>query len=98
MVKISTQRSNLRALVTSSGDVKLPDLKVDYAFHQTPLGRCLLGESEEAVCYLAFIGDGAGFKTLEDLASRWPEATLEESRHSTARTIRTILGVWGLTT
>ncbi|MGB0744372.1 MAG: methylated-DNA--[protein]-cysteine S-methyltransferase [Opitutales bacterium] len=90
MPTTAQNRPNLRALIAPIVDAMLTELRVEYGFHQTPLGRCLLAKTDGAVCYLAFAEKGPESAYLKDLTSRWPEATLEENRHSTVRTIRRI--------
>lgn len=50
-------------------------LTIRWGHAPTPLGRVLVGTTDRGVCHLAFVDDGDG---LDDLADRWPAATLVE--------------------
>lgn len=77
------QKSHLGVCAKSSR------MTIDYGFHRTPLGRCLLGISVGSVCYLAFVTTGDR-ELLEDLAARWPGADLHEEPEATGEMIERI--------
>jgi AraC family transcriptional regulator of adaptative response/methylated-DNA-[protein]-cysteine methyltransferase len=57
-------------------------LRISAGFHDTPFGECLLAVTERGVCGLTFI-DGGREAALADLATRWPNAFIEERRRAT---------------
>ena len=54
-------------------------LKIRYGVHNSPFGRCLLATTPRGICSLAFDAPDM----LDDLNSRWPQATLVEDRART---------------
>ena len=55
------------------------NLQLDYAFHETPFGSCLVAESARGICHLGFIDEGNWAQALEDLRRSWKEASLVEN-------------------
>jgi AraC family transcriptional regulator of adaptative response/methylated-DNA-[protein]-cysteine methyltransferase len=58
-------------------------LSIDYGFHPTPFGRCLLAVTERGICGLSFVQEGPEEGLVESLRRRWPGAVL---RHEPAAT------------
>lgn len=58
-------------------------LRIAAGFHETPFGECLLAVTGRGICGLGFV-DGGRRAALEDLAGRWPNATIEERPRETA--------------
>lgn len=58
------------------------DLAIDYGYHSTPFGECLLAATDRGICFLTFVGDhqpGDGrMQALNTLAAQWPGALLTE--------------------
>ena len=53
-------------------------MKIKYALVASPFGKCLIGASENKVCFLSFV-DKVGKKFCEDkILAIWPGATLLE--------------------
>ena len=61
-------------------------LGINYGFHRSPLGRCLVGLSDGRICYLAFV-TASDREMLADLAARWPAAGLSEAAEATGRIV-----------
>ena len=64
-------------------------LRIDYGFHATPFGECLLAQSERGVCFLMFV-TGDRQHTLAQLQAEWALATLQENPLTTAPTVNQI--------
>ena len=64
--------------------------ELGFGFHPTPLGRCLLAQSGDRICYLAFAPAGRDRERVQDLSRRWPAACLAEDSETTGRTVRRI--------
>lgn len=58
-------------------------LNINYGFHPTPFGECLLAVTGRGICGLGFIGKGGREVALRDLRSRYPEARFEENAQVT---------------
>ena len=49
-------------------------MKIQYGFHNTPFGECLIAITPKGICHLAFISDRS--TALEELQQRWINANL----------------------
>ena len=58
-------------------------LCIEYGFHATPFGECLLAATDRGVCALLFV-DGERAETLAALRADWPAAKLAENSTGTA--------------
>jgi AraC family transcriptional regulator of adaptative response/methylated-DNA-[protein]-cysteine methyltransferase len=65
-------------------------LTIQYGFHQTPFGECLLARTTRGVCALAFVEEGGGEQALNDLRLKWRRARLEENPAATAALVAQI--------
>lgn len=54
-------------------------LVIDYGFHPCPFGVALVMATENGVCGLAFADEGDEQSALDDMKSRWPNATYCEA-------------------
>ena len=60
-------------------------VQIDYGFHATPFGTCLLGVTQRGVCWLSFV-DGAGKRgALNEFRAQWCGASFDERPSTTAR-------------
>ena len=64
---------------------------IDYGFHPTPFGECLLAITGRGICFLGFVNNDRQ-STLEKLRLDWPNATLTESPNRTASLVEGIFG------
>jgi AraC family transcriptional regulator of adaptative response/methylated-DNA-[protein]-cysteine methyltransferase len=64
---------------------------IDYGFHPTPFGKCLLAITGRGICFLGFVNNDRQ-STLEKLRQDWPNATLTESPNRTASLVEGIFG------
>lgn len=47
-------------------------IRVDYGFHQTPFGACLIGVTERGICWLSFLtSDEDQARSLEEMKLHW---------------------------
>ncbi len=60
-------------------------LRLEYGFHPTPFGECLLAQSERGVCFLMFVTQNRTH-CLQQLTADWALATLLENPGATAAT------------
>jgi len=58
-------------------------LKIEYGFHPTPFGECLLAITERGVCGMAFVSHGNRDEVLSDLQHRWQNAEWIENSEPT---------------
>lgn len=66
-------------------------LVIEYGFHPSPFGDCLLAQTDRGICRLEFV-DNAGDhqQILQRLRSDWPHATLVKNQCSTASSVAQI--------
>jgi AraC family transcriptional regulator of adaptative response/methylated-DNA-[protein]-cysteine methyltransferase len=50
-------------------------VQIDYGFHPTPFGECLLALTQRGICFLAFVDQDHSY-ALEQLRRSWPNAIL----------------------
>src|SRR5512136_2154684 len=65
-------------------------LAIDYGFHASPFGRCLLAVTERGICGLSFVQEGPEEELVAGLRRRWPGARLREDREATAPVAREV--------
>jgi AraC family transcriptional regulator of adaptative response/methylated-DNA-[protein]-cysteine methyltransferase len=58
-------------------------LKINFGFHPSPFGECLLAVTERGICGLGFMGEGGRAQALEDFKRRWPAAEFQENSQKT---------------
>lgn len=53
-------------------------LEIDYGFHATPFGLCLLGLTQRGICWLSFVNSSDRNAALSDMCKYWAGATFHE--------------------
>ena len=74
------------------GEYKLhgAGMRINYGFHPTPYGECLLAATERGICFLAFVTDEGRSAALRDMKSEWKNAEWIEDTTSTKHHIQAI--------
>jgi len=59
-------------------------IKVEYGFHETPFGTCLIGVTERGICWLSFvaIGDEAAVE-MEKMKEHWHQSIFHQNQSVT---------------
>lgn len=65
-------------------------LTIEYGFHNSPYGDCLLAQTERGICRLEFVDNSAQQQVLQRLLNDWPHATLKENHLSTASSVEQV--------
>lgn len=66
-------------------------LQIDFGFHETPFGQCLLAQTQRGVCGLSFFDkDEQRQVQLDTLRGHWPNAALVHNQDGTQETIQTV--------
>ena len=63
-------------------------LSVQYGFHPSPFGECLIAVTTRGVCHLGFLQSTDRRATIAELAAEWPRARLVEAPRVTASLAR----------
>lgn len=58
-------------------------LDIEYGFHPTPFGECLLALTGRGICFLRFVDQDGRGSALQDLQAHWPQAKLAENANKT---------------
>ncbi|HZO99048.1 MAG TPA: bifunctional helix-turn-helix domain-containing protein/methylated-DNA--[protein]-cysteine S-methyltransferase [Terriglobia bacterium] len=74
---------NLEAVTPGEYKLKGNGLTINYGFHASPFGECLLAVTERGICGLGFVGPGGRSRALADFKRRWSEAKYDERPHKT---------------
>ena len=59
-------------------------LTIQYGFHPSPFGECLIGVTTRGICHLGFLLPADRRAALTELAAEWPRAHLVEAPRVTA--------------
>lgn len=63
-------------------------LTIQYGFHPSPFGECLIAVTARGVCHLGFVPPAGRRAALAELAGEWPRAVLEEAPRVTTPVAR----------
>ncbi len=63
-------------------------LTIQYGFHPSPFGECLIGVTARGICHLGFLSPTDRRAALAELATEWPRARIEEAPRVTAALAR----------
>lgn len=56
-------------------------IRIDYGFHATPFGNCLIGITQRGICWLSFIAsDEDGLTALEEMKTSWYNSTFRKDQ------------------
>jgi AraC family transcriptional regulator of adaptative response/methylated-DNA-[protein]-cysteine methyltransferase len=68
------------------GEVKTrgEGLSIEYGFHPSPFGRCLVAVTERGICGLSFVQEAPEESLVTSLRARWPGARVRHSPEETA--------------
>jgi AraC family transcriptional regulator of adaptative response/methylated-DNA-[protein]-cysteine methyltransferase len=74
------------------GEYKLcgEGLAIEYGFHPTPFGECLLATTERGVCALRFLSPASKSAALRELRNEWPAAEFVKNGSETGEICRRI--------
>ena len=63
------------------------DLLIEYGWHPSPFGLCLIGMTDKGLCWLSFHSDRTG---LQDLESEWKAARFKENPNAARAAVQQI--------
>lgn len=59
-------------------------IRVEYGFHQTPFGMCLIGVTDRGICWLSFLATDEDPKhSLEEMKTYWHNSVFHEDQNLT---------------
>jgi len=66
-------------------------IRINYGFHETPFGFCLIGVTERGICWLSFLqSDGEPRIELENMKQHWNNSVFSQDQQLTAAFIEQI--------
>jgi AraC family transcriptional regulator of adaptative response/methylated-DNA-[protein]-cysteine methyltransferase len=68
---------------------------IDYGFHPTPFGECLLGTTPRGVCWLSFLEGESRNEAVAALREKWSGANLRQSKNAPSPLIEQIFRLPG---
>lgn len=85
--------TTLEAVTPQEYKVHGAGIRVDYGFHETPFGTCLLGVTERGVCWLSFVPtDGQAKGEMETMKSHWHQSVFHQNQELTGSVVQKIFG------
>ncbi|HET6486605.1 MAG TPA: methylated-DNA--[protein]-cysteine S-methyltransferase [Spirochaetia bacterium] len=52
-------------------------LTIEYGFHPSPFGRCILAQTPRGICGLSFVKEAPESTLVDELRARWPGAAIQ---------------------
>jgi len=83
--------TTLEAVTPQEYKTKGSGIRIEYGFHPTPFGFCLIGVTERGICWLSFLQHDEDTKNaLEDLKHHWHNSIFHEDNQLTGEFVRQI--------
>lgn len=76
---------NLEAVTPQEYREKGTGITIDYGFHASPFGDCIIGVTERGVCYLSFIPGNDRKEAILELESSWGNASVKHNERNTKK-------------
>jgi AraC family transcriptional regulator, regulatory protein of adaptative response / methylated-DNA-[protein]-cysteine methyltransferase len=74
---------NLEAVTPQEYKEKGSGILIEYGFHATPFGECILGVTGRGICHLSFLQEGNRSIAVEELQKVWEKASIRENSRNT---------------
>ena len=68
-------------------------ISIEYGFHETPFGTCLIGTTDRGICWLSFLAGDASPKTeMENMKEHWHQSVFRQNQQITRGYVEQIFG------
>lgn len=74
---------NLEAVTPQEYKEKGSGIQIEYGFHATPFGECIIGVTGRGICHLSFLQEDNRSTAIEELEKAWGNASVRENSRST---------------
>jgi AraC family transcriptional regulator, regulatory protein of adaptative response / methylated-DNA-[protein]-cysteine methyltransferase len=74
---------NLEAVTPQEYKEKGNGIRIEYGFHNTPFGECIIGVTGRGICHLSFLQEDNRSTAVEGLERAWENATVRENSRNT---------------
>ncbi|HEY0744500.1 MAG TPA: methylated-DNA--[protein]-cysteine S-methyltransferase [Chryseosolibacter sp.] len=83
--------TTLEAMTPQEYRMRGSGIRIEFGFHPTPFGMCLIGVTERGICWLSFLAsDEDPRKPLEEMKSYWHNSVFHEDKELTGAFIEKI--------
>ncbi len=88
--------TTLEAVTPQEYKLKGSGIRIEYGFHETPFGSCLLGVTERGICWLSFTPiDKEPKSEMEKMKEHWHNSVFHQDQDLTMALIEKIFGIEG---
>ena len=68
-------------------------ISVEYGFHETPFGTCLIGVTDRGICWLSFLSDADTPKSeMENMKEHWHQSIFHQNQELTQKMTSQVFG------
>jgi AraC family transcriptional regulator of adaptative response/methylated-DNA-[protein]-cysteine methyltransferase len=83
--------TTLEAVTPQEYKLKGSGIRIEYGFHETPFGHCLIGLTDRGICWLSFISSEENPKEeLEKMKGHWHNSVFHQNQELTAALVHKI--------
>ena len=83
--------TTLEAVTPQEYKLKGEGIKIDYGFHETPFGLCLIGVTDRGICWLSFLNDDEDSRNaVEAMKEHWFNSIFHEDLELTKHFIHQV--------
>ncbi len=83
--------TTLEAVTPQEYKLKGSGIRIEYGFHETPFGYCLIGVTERGICWLSFLQSDEDPKMeLEKMKAHWHNSVFHEDKKLTSDFVKQI--------
>ncbi len=83
--------TTLEAVTPQEYKLKGSGIQVEYGFHETPFGTCLLGITQRGICWLSFVKTDGDLRTeLESMKEHWHNSVFHQNQELTSAFVQQI--------
>lgn len=83
--------TTLEAVTPQEYKLKGSGIQVEYGFHETPFGTCLLGITQRGICWLSFVKTDGDLRTeLESMKEHWHNSVFHQNQELTSGFVQQI--------
>jgi AraC family transcriptional regulator of adaptative response/methylated-DNA-[protein]-cysteine methyltransferase len=83
--------TTLEAVTPNEYKLKGSGIRIEYGFHETPFGYCLIGVTERGICWLSFLQSDEDPKMeLEKMKAHWHNSVFHEDKKLTLDFVKQI--------
>ncbi|MBX2958214.1 MAG: methylated-DNA--[protein]-cysteine S-methyltransferase [Cyclobacteriaceae bacterium] len=77
--------TTLEAVTPQEYKLRGSGIQIEFGFHKTPFGNCLIGVTERGICWFSFISlDEDGRHELENMKEHWHNSVFHQNQNLTA--------------